>query len=106
MKLVAEVSELFTHAVFLLFVFPQDGIVGVHPLEDQKDGSQSVLNWACKKDEGEQSTSLLQLPSLCTDCCDIWHCHAEGGLDSSSCLARPLKFISLTSLMYPLITLN
>jgi hypothetical protein len=100
------VSEPITHAVFHLFVIPQDDIVGVHPLEDQKRWSQSVLNWVCNMDEGEQSTLLLQLPFLWTDCCAIWHCHAEGGLHSSSCLARLLKFIVLTSLMYLLITLN
>jgi hypothetical protein len=57
-KLVAEVSELFAYAVFHLFVIPQDGDVGAHPLEDQKDGSQRVLNWVCRKDEGEQTTSF------------------------------------------------
>ena len=35
-KLYAEASELFTHAVFQLAVVLQTGILGVHPSADKK----------------------------------------------------------------------
>jgi hypothetical protein len=56
-----------------------------------QDGSQRVLNQVCRKDEGEESTLLLQLPSLCADWCVAWHCHVGGGHHSSYCLAKPIR---------------
>jgi len=52
-----------------------------------------VLNWACKEDEEQQATPLLQLPRLCVDWCAVWHYNA-GGRYSFSCLARPFNFMS------------
>ena len=63
----------------------QNGVLGVHPSGAQKSGSRMVLNPYCGENEGEQSTSLLQLLFLCADWCAVWHCH-EGVLYSFSCL--------------------
>jgi hypothetical protein len=35
----------------------------------------------------------LQFRPLCADWCAVWRCHAERGLDSSSCLAEPFEFV-------------
>jgi len=75
----------------------QNSVFRVHLSKGQKDGRQRVQNQDCTKDEGEQSTQLLQLPPLYTDWCGVWHCHVGGGLDSSSCLAIPFKFTVLTA---------
>jgi hypothetical protein len=54
---------------------------------------------AIQNDEGEQSSPLLQLPTLFSDWCRVWHCHAGGGHDLSLCLAKPIEFVVLISLM-------
>jgi hypothetical protein len=78
----------------------------MHPSDSQKYGSRKVLNQDCRNYEGEQSTPLLQLPPLCGEWCAVWHCHAGGVLDSSSCLAETFEFIALTSLMSAHIAMN
>lgn len=85
--------------------YPQSSILGEYPSGGQEVGSWSVLNWACKEDEEQQATPLLQLPLLCADLCAVWHYNA-GGLYSFPCLARPFNFVVLTSFMTALIALN
>jgi len=98
-------SEIFTHAVLQL-VFVRKTASSECILQGaKKDGNRRVQNRDCKEDEGEKSTHLLQLPPLCPDWCAVWRCHAEG-LDSGSCLAGPIEFVVLTSLMFAHIALN
>ena len=52
-----------------------------------------MLNRDCREDEGQQSTPLLQFRPLCADRCAVWRFHAEGGLDSSSCLSETFEFV-------------
>jgi hypothetical protein len=82
---------------FCVSVRPQNGVLGVHHLGRQNDESWRVLSRDCRKNEGENSISLLQLLALCSDWCAVWRCLA-GGHDSSSYLAEPFEFVVLTSL--------
>jgi hypothetical protein len=66
------------------------------------EGAKSVL----RKDEGEQSTSLLQLPPLFAEWCVVWYFHAGGGLNLSSCFTEPFEFVVLTYFMFAHIILN
>jgi len=54
---------------------------------------------AVQNDEEEQSIPLLQLLPLCSYWFGVWHCHAGGGHDLSLCLAKPIEFVVLISLM-------
>lgn len=56
----------------------QNSILGAYPSGVQEVGSWNVLNWACKEDEEQQATPLLQLPPLCVDWCAVWHYNAGG----------------------------
>ena len=44
---------------------PQMGFLEVYPSGGHRDGSRRDLNRYCKKDGGEQSISLLQMPVCC-----------------------------------------
>lgn len=52
-KLFAKASELFMHAVLQLVIIHKT-VFGVHPSGGQRDGSQSILNWNCREDDGEK----------------------------------------------------
>jgi hypothetical protein len=52
-KFFAVVSVLFTDVVFQSLLSAND-ILRSHPSGEQKHGSQSVLNWESREDEGEQ----------------------------------------------------
>jgi hypothetical protein len=84
---------------------PQNSILGVRPWGGQKNGSRRVLIRDWREYDGEQSTPVSHLPSLCAFCCAVWR-HAGGRLDSSSCLAEPFEFVVLTSLMSSHTALN
>jgi hypothetical protein len=66
------------------------------------EGPKSVL----RKDKGEQSTSLLQLPPLFAEWCVVWCFHAGGGHNSSSCFTDPFEFVAVTYFMFAHIALN
>lgn len=70
-------------------------------LVSQNYGSRRVLIRDCREYKGEQSTPLSQLPPLCA----VWRC-LSGGIDPTSCLAEPLEFLVLTSLMSAHIAVN
>lgn len=91
-KLFAETLEFLLYAMFELDIH-RIASLGHNPSGGQEVGSWSVLNWACKEDEEQQATPLLQLPRLCVDWCAVWHYNA-GGRYSFSCLARPFNFMS------------
>jgi hypothetical protein len=63
-------SQLFTRAVFQPVVVRKSLECTLQG--DQKDGNRRVLNRDRRGDEGEQSTSLIQLPPLCADRCAVW----------------------------------
>ena len=46
------------------------------------------------------------MPTFCAGWCAVWFCHAEVGLDSSSCLTERLEFVVSTSLRSAHISLN
>jgi hypothetical protein len=77
------------HAVFQLIV--------IHKMASSEYMLQGLRRWKLEsaksvltKDEGEQSTSLLQLPPFFAEWCVVWYFHAGGGLNSSSCFTEPL----------------
>jgi hypothetical protein len=75
-------------------------------LQGLKRWKLEVAKSGLKMGEGEQPTSLLQLPPLFTEWCVVQCCLTGGGLNSSSCLTEPLEYVVLTSLMFIHITLN
>ena len=84
---------------------PQNSILWAYPSGGQEVWSWGVLHWACKEDEEQQATPLLQLLPLCIAWCAVWHYNA-GGLYSFSCLATPFNFVVLTAFMSAHIALN
>jgi hypothetical protein len=97
-QIFAKVSKPFTHAVSVRRL-PQESVLGVHPLRAQKDVSRRLPKRDCREVEREHSTQLLLVPPFWADWCAVWRCLARGGFDSSSCSAKPLEFVVLTSLM-------
>jgi hypothetical protein len=70
-KLLAETPEFFTHAVFQLVIVHKTASLECLLQRAKKMEVRGGLNWDCREDEGEQSTSLLQLSSLCADWCVV-----------------------------------
>ena len=72
-------------------------VLRLHPSGGQKYGSRKVLHQGRREEEGEQSIPLLEMPLYCAHLFAVWRCHAEGGLDSFSCLCKPFELAVLTS---------
>jgi hypothetical protein len=64
-KLFADWSEIFTHAVAARRRRLQNGVREAHPSGGQKDESRRVLNRDCREDEGEKIEGA--------DLCDLSH---------------------------------
>ena len=80
---------------------PQNGVLGVRP-------SRGLKGWKSKdaksRPYGEWVTRfhpivIVSLVPLCAEWCAVWRCHAGGGPEWSSCLAKPFEFVFLTSLI-------
>jgi hypothetical protein len=86
---------------------PQNGVLGAHPSEAQKDDSQRVLNQDRRVDVGEQFTSLLHLLPLCADWCVVCCCcMQQENLIHFSVWPKPSDLFILTSGMSACTALN
>jgi len=77
-----------------------------HILQGAKKWKLVGVNQDYREDEGEQSSPLLPLPPLCADWCVVFGVVVAGIVHSSSCLAEPLEFVVLTSMVTVHIALN
>lgn len=92
-KLSAAASEIFRHAVFQLVVVVRKRASSECILR----GSKRWKSKGAKLGLGRMRENRLLHCCSCLRCA-VWCCHVGGGLDSSSCLATPFKFIILTFL--------